>query len=73
MSLTIWSNAKFSEAVTRLLTDGTRAHKLIFSQQASTNVLTAGPPTRRWGRQTSRSASPTPRSACAGRSCAGWR
>lgn len=42
MSLTIWSNAKFSEAVTRLLTDGTRAHKLIFSQQASTNVLTAG-------------------------------
>ncbi|RFC48964.1 MAG: Phosphoglycerate dehydrogenase [Verrucomicrobia bacterium] len=42
MSLTIWCNAKFNEAVTRQLTEGTRAHRLIFSSQASANVLTAG-------------------------------
>jgi phosphoglycerate dehydrogenase-like enzyme len=42
MSLTIWCNAKFNDAVTRLLTEGTRAHQLIFSSQASANVLTAG-------------------------------
>lgn len=42
MSMTIWCNVKFNDAVTRLLTEGTRAHKLIFSSQASTNVLAAG-------------------------------
>ncbi|MEO6875481.1 MAG: D-2-hydroxyacid dehydrogenase [Opitutaceae bacterium] len=42
MSLTIWCNAKFNDAVTRQLTEGTRGHQLIFSTQASANVLTAG-------------------------------
>ena len=42
MSLTIWCNAKFNDAVTGLLTDGTKAHRLIWSSQASTNVLRAG-------------------------------
>jgi phosphoglycerate dehydrogenase-like enzyme len=42
MSYTIWCNAKFSEADTKLLVDGTRAHRLVFSTQASTNVLNAG-------------------------------
>lgn len=42
MSLTIWCNAKFSEADTRLLTEGTRAHTLVFSPQASASVLVAG-------------------------------
>ena len=42
MSLTIWCNAKFNDAVTRQLTEGVRAHRLIFSSQASANVLTAG-------------------------------
>jgi phosphoglycerate dehydrogenase-like enzyme len=42
MSLTIWCNAKFNDAVTRQLTEGTRGHRLIFSSQASANVLTAG-------------------------------
>lgn len=42
MSLTIWCNAKFSEADTRLLTEGTRAHKLVFSTNASASVLVAG-------------------------------
>ena len=42
MSLTIWCNAKFNDAATRLLAEGTRGHRLINSSQASTNVLTAG-------------------------------
>jgi len=42
MSLTIWCNAKFNEAEVRQLTEGTRGHRLIFSSQASANVLTAG-------------------------------
>lgn len=44
MSLTIWCNAKFSDADTQLLVDGTRAHKLIFSANASASVLDAGKP-----------------------------
>jgi phosphoglycerate dehydrogenase-like enzyme len=44
MKFTIWSNAKFSEADTRLLVEGTRAHQLVFSKVASANVLTAGQP-----------------------------
>ncbi len=42
MSLTIWCNAKFSETETRLLVEGTREHKLVFSANASTSVLVAG-------------------------------
>ena len=42
MSLTIWCNAKFNEAVTRQLTEGTQAHRLIFSANVSANVLKAG-------------------------------
>ena len=42
MSLTIWANAKFNDAVTALLKEGTRAHELIFSTRASTDVLAAG-------------------------------
>jgi phosphoglycerate dehydrogenase-like enzyme len=42
MSLTIWCNAKFTEPATRLLTDGLRTHRLIFSAQASASVLVSG-------------------------------
>ena len=42
MSLTIWSNAKFNDSVMRLLTEGTRAHRLMLSRQASADVLAAG-------------------------------
>jgi len=42
MSLTIWCNAKFSDADTRLLTEGTRGHKLVFSSSANASVLAAG-------------------------------
>jgi len=41
-TLTIWCNAKFSAADTRLLTDGVAPHRLIYSSNASTSVLTAG-------------------------------
>lgn len=44
MSLTIWTNAKFSDSDTQLLVDGTRNHKLIFARAASTSVLDAGKP-----------------------------
>jgi phosphoglycerate dehydrogenase-like enzyme len=40
--LTIWCNAKFSDADTQLLVEGTRAHKLVFAKQASASVLDAG-------------------------------
>lgn len=42
MSLTIWSNAKFNDSVMRLLTEGTRTHRLVLSRQASADVLAAG-------------------------------
>jgi phosphoglycerate dehydrogenase-like enzyme len=44
MALTIWCNAKFSEADTRLLTQGVTAlgHRLVFSKHASADVLTPG-------------------------------
>ena len=42
--LTIWCNAKFSDADTRLLVEGTREHRLVFSSQASASVLVAGQP-----------------------------
>lgn len=44
MSLTIWSNAKFSEADTRLLVEGVRPHRLVFSAAAAASVLQAGRP-----------------------------
>src|SRR5215208_4610975 len=44
VSLTIWCNAKFSESDTQLLVDGTRAHQLLFSAEASASVLDAGRP-----------------------------
>ena len=44
MAFTIWTNAKFSESDTRLLVEGTRAHKLVFAQAASASVLDAGKP-----------------------------
>ena len=40
--LTIWCNAKFSDAVTRQLAEGTRAHSLVYSKVTSTSVLAAG-------------------------------
>jgi|UniRef100_UPI00404A1FF5 phosphoglycerate dehydrogenase-like enzyme len=42
MSLTIWCNGRFSDAATRLLEDGTRAHHLIWGVNRSNNVLQAG-------------------------------
>ncbi len=42
MSLTIWTNAKFSDADTQLLVEGTRQHKLINAQAVSASVLDAG-------------------------------
>ncbi len=42
--MNIWTNAKFSDADTRLLVEGTRAHTLIFAQAASASVLDAGKP-----------------------------
>lgn len=44
MSLTIWCNTKFSDADTRLLIEGTPGHQLVFSPQASADVLHAGKP-----------------------------
>jgi phosphoglycerate dehydrogenase-like enzyme len=40
--LTIWCNAKFSDAVMRRLAEGTSAHTLIHAASASTSVLAAG-------------------------------
>lgn len=42
--LTIWCNAKFSDAVMRRLEEGTRAHHLVYAATASTSVLAAGRP-----------------------------
>ena len=42
MALTIWTNTKFDPAVTQLLHDGTRGHRLVTSAAASTSVLVAG-------------------------------
>lgn len=44
MSLTIWCNAKFSAADTRLLQEGTQGHRLVFAADASASVLAAGRP-----------------------------
>lgn len=42
MSLTIWCNAKFNEADTRRLIEGTREHKLVWARNTSASVLVAG-------------------------------
>ena len=42
--LTIWCNAKFSEAATRQLVEGLRPHKLVLSACSSVSVLTPGTP-----------------------------
>lgn len=42
MALTIWCNAKFSAADTKLLVEGTREHRLVFSRHASADVLRPG-------------------------------
>lgn len=42
MALTIWSNAKFNDAATRLLAEGLSGHRLVHSKQASGNILAAG-------------------------------
>jgi phosphoglycerate dehydrogenase-like enzyme len=42
MSLTIWTNAKFSDSDTQLLVEGTKPHKLVFAKAASASVLDAG-------------------------------
>lgn len=42
MSLTIWSNAKFTADALARLREGTRQHRLVWSQQASASVLAAG-------------------------------
>lgn len=42
MPLTIWCNAKFSEADTKLLVEGTRQHRLVWASAASASVLVAG-------------------------------
>jgi phosphoglycerate dehydrogenase-like enzyme len=40
--LTIWSNALFAEADLRLLVEGVRPHRLVFSASANASVLVAG-------------------------------
>ncbi len=42
--LTIWCNAQFFEADTQLLIEGTRRHRLIFSENATKLYLAAGKP-----------------------------
>ena len=42
--LTIWCNAKFAEPAERLLVEGVRPHRLIFSANSSSSVLTPGKP-----------------------------
>ncbi|MEY2878921.1 MAG: hypothetical protein RLZZ15_1301 [Verrucomicrobiota bacterium] len=42
LPLTIWCNAKFSDAATRLLHAGVAPHRLVYAANASTSVLAAG-------------------------------
>jgi len=42
MSLTIWCNTKFSDAVTKRLVDGAKPHRVILSTNASASVLAGG-------------------------------
>ncbi len=41
-ALTIWCNAKFSDAVMRRLAEGTQQHNVVYASNASTSVLAAG-------------------------------
>jgi phosphoglycerate dehydrogenase-like enzyme len=50
MSFTIWCNAKFNDAATQMLREGTARHRLVFSDHASASVLTAGKPDPALGR-----------------------
>lgn len=42
--LTIWCNATFNDAATQMLAEGTKAHRLMASREASASVLTPGQP-----------------------------
>ena len=42
MSLTIWCDTKFSDAVTKRLVDGAKPHRVIFSPNASASGLSGG-------------------------------
>lgn len=42
MALTIWTNGEFTPGASRLLEEGTHAHRLIKSSTATSSVLTAG-------------------------------
>ncbi len=42
--LIIWCNAKFSDRDMQSLVDGTKAHRLVFANEASASVLDAGKP-----------------------------
>ena len=42
MSLTIWCNTKFSASATQRLVERTKAHRLVYSNNASASVLAAG-------------------------------
>ena len=44
MPYTIWTNGKFNDIATRMLEEGTRAHRLVVSANASASVLAAGDP-----------------------------
>ncbi len=44
MSLTIWSNAKLTDAATQRLATGITPHRLVFAAHASTSVLDTGRP-----------------------------
>lgn len=44
MSLTIWCNMKFNPAATARLTAGVGAHRLVWAETVSSNVLQAGKP-----------------------------
>ncbi|MBI5694008.1 MAG: D-2-hydroxyacid dehydrogenase [Verrucomicrobia bacterium] len=44
MQLTLWTNMLFKESDTRLLTEGVKPHRLVYSPAASAAVLAAGRP-----------------------------
>ncbi|MEK0445709.1 MAG: hypothetical protein RLZZ399_1030 [Verrucomicrobiota bacterium] len=44
MPLTLWTNAVFHEAATRMLLEGIHPHRLLVSENASASVLAAGQP-----------------------------
>lgn len=44
VKLTIWCNAKFNDAATHALLEGTKTHRLVISPHAAASVLVAGKP-----------------------------